>query len=291
MAGYFKSSTNSSGTYTLSAGAGGTVKNYRVMMQQCLDGTAVTPTWNVVSGSGNVDMRTYATDRDHVMAYVRETSNETPRFGGRYSINDMAISSNGQRIVAAGKSSPWVCDNPWVGTPQWRPFSKGLGALEGGYANVYVPGTNRVAIADDDRGMYTFLQFGYLRPEWVIAENIDGIVSTANAMNTIRLATNGDPLTSRDADGRPYRTTKAWNYNTAVTSAIYTSARTALDLRRPWLDGTSTSRYIDVTRTAIYRTASRCDDHPDVSSDAEFRLQTTAGCIPRPRRTARRTTA
>jgi hypothetical protein len=255
MAGYFKSSTNSSGTYTLSAGAGGTVKNYRVMMQQCFDGTAVTPSWNVVSGSTNVDMRTYATDRDHVMAYVGETSNENSRFGGTsYSINDMAISADGQRIVAAGKSSPWVCDNPWAGTPVWRPFSKGLGALEGGYANVFVPGTNRVAIADDDRGMYTFKQFGYLRPEWVIAENIDGIISTANAMNTIRLATNGDPLTSRDADGRPYRTTNAWDYNTAVTSAIYTSARTAPSIYvDQWIDGTATSRYIDVTRTAIYR--------------------------------------
>jgi hypothetical protein len=256
MAGYFKSSTNATGTYTLSPGAGGTVKTYRVCAQRTLDASAASPTWSVVSNATNVDMQTYATDHQHVMSYVGETSNENSRFGGTsFSINDMAISANGQRVVTAGKSSPWVCDNPWGSTPTWKPFSKGLGALEGGYANVYVSGTNRVAIADDDRGMYTFSQFGYLRPEWVIAENIDGVVSTANAMNSVRMAVDGTTLLSpRDADGRSYKTTNGWNYASAFITALYTSSRTAPAIYTDqWLDSTSTLRYIEVTQTAIYR--------------------------------------
>jgi hypothetical protein len=246
------------------------------MMQQCTDGTAVTPTWSVVSNATNVDMRTYGTDRDHVMSYVGETSNENSRFGGTsYSINDMAISSNGQRVVAAGKSSPWVCDNPWSGTPVWRPFSKGLGALEGGYSNVFAPGTNRVAIADDDRGMYTFTQFGYLKPEWVIAENIDGVVSTANAMNSVRLGTDGTTLlTARDADGRSYKTTNGWSYSSAFITALYTSSRTAPAIYADqWVDGTSTTRYIEVTQTAIYRdgTSVATITPTSTSARAEFR--------------------
>ncbi|HVE28342.1 MAG TPA: hypothetical protein VNC22_23200 [Sporichthya sp.] len=255
MSGYFKSSTNATGTYTLSPGAGGTVKTYRVMAVRTLNGDATTPSWDVVSNATNVDMRTYGTDRDHVMTYVGETSNENSRFGGTsYSIQDMAISANGLRIVVAGKSSPWICDNPWATTPTWRPFSKGLGVLEGGYASTYA-GKHRFAIADDDRGMYTFTTFGYLRPEWVIAENIDGVVSTANAMNSVAVAADGVSLLSpRDADGRSYITTDPWTYEDAFITALYTSSRTAPAIcTAQWVDATATTRTLEVTRTAIYR--------------------------------------
>lgn len=274
MAGYFKSSTNATGTYTLSPGAGGTVKTYRVVMAQCLNADGASPSWTVVSNATNVDMKTYGTDRDHVMSYVGETSNENSRFGGTsYSVQDMAISANGQRIVTAGKSSPWVCDNPWAATPSWRPFSKGLGALEGGYANVFIPGTNNVAIADDDRGMYTFTRFGRLRPEWVIAENIDGVVSTANAMNSVSVAVDGTSLLSaRDADGRGYRTTNPWIYASAFITALYTTTGPGKCLGAfEWVDSLSTTRNLVVTQTTVFRNGTSVATIASSATRVEFR--------------------
>lgn len=255
MAGYYKSSTNATGTYQLSPGAGGATKTYRVVAQRSLNADATTPSWSVVSNATNVNMKTYATDRDHVMAYVGETSNENSRFGGTsFSIQDMAISADGQTVVTAGKSSPWICKNPWAGTPEWRPLSKGLGALEGGYQNVYA-GKHRFAIADDDRGMYTFDTFGYLRPEWVIAENIDGVVSTANAMNTVSLAVDGESLLSgRDADGRGYRTTDPWDYSSAFITAMYTTTGPGKCIGAwEWIDSLGNTRNLVVTQTTVFR--------------------------------------
>lgn len=254
--GYFKSSTNATGTYTLSPGAGGTVKTYRVMMVRTLNADATTPSWDVISNSTNVSMVTEGTNHEHVMTYVGETSNENSRFGGTsFSINDMAISADGQKIATAGKSSPWMCRNPWTATPLWRPLSRGLGALEGGYANTSIPGTGRFAIADDDRGMYTFLRPGYIRPEWVIAENIDGVVSTANAMNSLSIAVNGsDLLSARDADGRAYRTTNPFDYDTAFITAMYTTTGPGKCIGVwEWVDSTSTTRNLIVTQTTIFR--------------------------------------
>jgi len=272
MTGYFKSSTNATGTYTLSPGAGGTVKTYRVMAVQCLNADAVTPSHAVVSNAVNVDMRTYGTDRDHVMSYVGETSNENSRFGGTsFSINDMAISANGQTVVTAGKSSPWICKNPWSGTPSWRPLSKGLGALEGGYSNVYA-GKHRFAIGDDDRGMYTFTTFGYLRPEWVIAENIDGVVSTANAMNTVSLAVDGESLlSSRDADGRGYRTTDPWVYEDAFITAMYTTTGPGKCIGAfEWVDSLSVTRNLVVTQSAIFRNGTSVATVASTATRTEF---------------------
>jgi len=112
-----------------------------------------------------------------------------------------------------------------------------------------------VAIGDDDRGLYTFIDFGYLRPEWVIAENIDGVPSTDNAMNGVSLATDLDSLlTPRRSDGRVYRTTDPWEYDDAFITAIYTSSRTAPALGGwQWVDSLGTTRYLELDSAAIRR--------------------------------------
>lgn len=273
MATYFKSSTNSSGTYTLSPGAGGTVKSYRVVAQRSVNADDASPSWLVCSGSANVDMTTYATTHPHVLSYVGETSNENGRFGGTsYSSQDLAISANGQRIVSAGKSSPWVCDNPWDATPIWRPFSKGLGALEGGYASIFLPEKGWWAIADDDRGMYTFGHMGYVVPEWVIAENIDGVVSTANAMNNISLMVDRERiLTARETDGKDYITTDGWDYNAAFITAASVGTRTFPGLGAwQWVDGTSTTRLLEVDSAAIRRDGTIVASITSTATRAEF---------------------
>lgn len=273
MTTYFKSSTNATGVYVLSDGAGGTIKTYRVVAQRTLNADDTTPSWDVISNEENVSMGTYATRHQHVMAYVGETSNENSRFGGtNYSSQDLAISADGGTVVAAGKSSPWICKNPWGGTPVWHPLSKGLGLLEGGYANLVVPGTVRTAISDDDRGMYTFKSsaLGYKGPEWVIAENIDGVISTDNDMNGVSLSVDQTKIYSaRNGDGRAYITTDPFDFDLAFITAYDTATTGACIGVFEWVDATATTRVLQVNHNGIYRdktlrasitsTANRCD--------------------------------
>jgi len=275
---YHSSATNSSGSYTLSAGAGGTSENYRVVSQFTLDGDAATPTWVVDSASGNVNTITYATQHHHVITYVGEKSNEKGRWGGSgYSCTDLAVSADGARVVASGKSTPWVCDNPWAATPIWRPFSKGLGALEGGYQNVAVPGSHKNAVADDDRGLYTFRNdaCGYDGPAWVIAENIDGVIGTNNSMNGVSLdptdATGNTLLCSRDLDGKGYNGTNMFDFATAAITAILSAGGTGKCIGAyRWVDSGSVTRTLVVTSTGFWRDTTQVSSVTSAATRSEF---------------------
>lgn len=263
MAGYFNGSTNATGTYDLSPGAGGSTQNYRVRAVRSLDADATTPSFTVVSNSTNVDMVTYGTRHEHVLTYVGEQSNEKGRMGGSsYQMQELAISDDGLTVYACGKSSPWVTPNPW-GLCIWQPFSRGMGLLEGGYASVYVPdiGDGRLgfAIADDDRGLYTFrnLNLSAKGPEWVVAENIDGAITTDNAMNGVSVDV-GTPITlllPRRLNGRAYRVEDPFDYDNAQITAMApdTSADTPAIGAFAWIDSTTTDRRVIVTSGKIWR--------------------------------------
>lgn len=272
---YFKSSTNSTGTYLNSAGAGGATKTYHITAQRTLNADDATPAWDIVSNASNVDMTTFATPHIHVQAYCGEPSAENARWGGtNYAGAGCDISPDGASIVCVGSSTPWRSDNPWALTPIWRPFSRGLGVLENSYSSLRVPATNKMAHSDIDRGMFTYNSnaLGYKGPEWCIAEEIDGIVTTANEMNQVSLAVNQtDIYSARVTGARAYITTHPWEFLTAHTTAIApdTSAGTEAIGCWQWVDGLGVTRILIVTQTAIWRgttnvktiatACSRCD--------------------------------
>lgn len=275
---YHSSATTGTGSYNLSAGAGGSSQNYRVTAQRSLDGDAATPTWTVVSNAANVNIVTYGTQHAHVVTYVGEQSNEKGRWGGsNYSCTDLAITADGARLVASGKSTPWVCDNPWATTPSWRPFSKGLGALEGGYQNVAIPGSHKNAVADDDRGLYTFRNdaCGYDGPAWVIAENIDGVIGSNNAMNGVSIdptdTTGNTLLTPRDLDGKGYVGTNMFDLATAGITAILSAGGTgkAIGAYR-WVDSGSVTRTLVVTSTGFWRDTTQVSSVTSAATRSEF---------------------
>lgn len=272
LATYFKSSTNSSGTYALTPGAGGGTSNYRVTAVRTLNADAASPTFDVISGSGNVDITTYGTQHPHIMTYIGEAAPENGRFGGtNYSTNDLGIAPNGQVVVAAGKASPWICKNPWGGTPLWRPLSKGLGLLEGDYGVVQFPATTKSAVTDDDRGAFTWASqaLGYDGPAWCASDDADGISGLDNACQGASVDYDDvSLLLARSGDGHAYRVTNPTNYN-AASASVLTSATTGFCMGIYSWKALSANRRIQVNHNAIWRgatqvatissTANRCD--------------------------------
>jgi hypothetical protein len=158
----YASTSNSSGTYVLTAAAGGATRNYRKGALRCMDATVTpTPTWEILGGA-NVNMNMYGVPYTfpHPVTFMGEAAAENGRFlGSNWGAQDADMSPDSSTIVIVGKTSPYRCDNPWVADPTtivFQPFSQGLGVLSGGWDIALAPVDGNAIACDDDRGFYAF---------------------------------------------------------------------------------------------------------------------------------------
>lgn len=274
---YFKSSTNSTGTYALSSGVttpGN--QSYRVTAQRSLNADAATPLWDIVSTFANVDVTTFGTPHAHIVSYCGEESTENARWGGtNFAGAGCDISTDGSTIVTVGSATPWRCDNPWDAAPLWRPFSRGFAGLENNYSHVRVPGTNRTAVSDIDRSAFFWNSgaLGYNGPVWCLAENQDGIAGTVNEVNQVSLALDQSRVYAAYVGGRAYVVTNGWDYTLAHASlqAPDTSSGSPECIGVfQWSDSTATNRLLIVTTTGIWRDSTKVLTFASVVSRCDF---------------------
>lgn len=182
--GLFVAGTTATGTYNQSSGA---VETYRRTHYRCLDLRAGSPSWTNVSSSANVNVNTYGVDfklHPHIITAVGEPSFEKGRIGGsNHACQSINVNPAGTEVVTVGKSTPWICTNPWDATPVWRPFSYGLGALAGGYKAKLITEHSQgwIAWTDDDRAAWLAEHGTPLVFRWSLANDITGIAGTDQA--------------------------------------------------------------------------------------------------------------
>lgn len=209
--GLFVNNATATGTWSESTGV---VNSYRRSHYRCLDLLAVSPTWEVVSNVLNVNLQTEgidSVDHPHVISLVGESSIEKGRIGGsNHACQSINVNPTGTEVVTVGKTTPWICKNPWATTPEWRPFSYGLGALSGGYQATIINEKSQgwFAFNDDDRGGW-FIEHGSPgRFVWCLANDQTGIPTTSNATFSIarsvlgvEISTGGLLFGARDSRG------------------------------------------------------------------------------------------
>lgn len=258
---YFDSNDNSSGTYTLSADAGGTTQNFKESITRLLnvDQSAGSVVKEVLSIGGNVSQQTIGTNHIHVQSFTGEASVEQSILGGQsYSGQDIALHSDKRQLLIVGKNTPWYCPDIQAPLAQVRfyPMSKGCGALSGGVCCYQEPGTDFVYLADDDRGGYSVMGRYEHGPIWVAADDVHGFTAatgsnTANSVDPC-LTTPGSLLTAR-ANGAGYRIdTPKTHGSVTLFSGVTDTGNEALRFFE-FVDGGATTRNILVTRARFYR--------------------------------------
>ena len=186
--GLFVCGTTATGTYTQSSGA---VESYKRSHYRCLDLRAGSPTWTDVSSAVNVNINTFGVDfklHPHIISLTGEPSLEKGRLGGgNHAVQSITVNPAGTEVVSVGKSTPWICTNPWDTTPVWRPFSFGLGALAGGYKAKLITEHSQgwIAASDDDRAAYLMEHGTPLVQRWCMANDLTGIPGTDQATFSI----------------------------------------------------------------------------------------------------------
>lgn len=186
--GLFIANTLATGSYSESTGV---VNSYRRTHYRCLDLLDVSPVWANVTSDINVNLQTFGIDNvvhEHVISLIGESSIEKGRIGGgNHSCQSINVNPAGTEVVTVGKTTPWICTNPWDTTPEWRPFSYGLGALAGGYQAVIINEQSQgwFAFNDDDRGGWLVEYGSPGKFVWCLANDQTGIPTTSNATGTI----------------------------------------------------------------------------------------------------------
>lgn len=189
--GLFASGTAATGTYTQSSGS---IETYRRTHYRCMDLRAGSPTWADVSSATNVNVNTYGVDHKdhaHIITKVGEPSFEKGRIGGsNHSCQSINVNPAGDQVVTVGKSTPWICVNPFTTNAsdvRWRPHSYGLGALAGGYQCKLITEHSQgwFAWTDDDRGAWLAEHGAPAVFRWSLANDVSGIAGADQATFSI----------------------------------------------------------------------------------------------------------
>jgi hypothetical protein len=152
--------TATGGSYTLSAGAGGSTKNFYCVLAVCNDARAVTPVWASLATStswanAGSSLNLDGESRPFIGISLGIVSAEQSRPGGvQWVTGCLAVNADGTQLLAAGKHGVWLCTSPFGATPSWKPYMKGMGAA--GTRRVKMFSTTKGMVGDSDHTAWVF---------------------------------------------------------------------------------------------------------------------------------------